>query len=76
MAPSNVGIIELYINEDSAQNQRTRHSGAGRNPARHTAPRSGQSRVSGLAPLRGRLIIAWIPACAGMTVAIYASVMN
>ena len=60
-------IIEPYINKDSVQNQKSRHSGAGRNPVGHMVPRSGQSRMLGLAPLRGGLIFAWIPACAGMT---------
>ena len=39
-------------------------------------PRSGQGRFLIVVTLRVYLIITWIPAFAGMTAAIYASVMN
>jgi hypothetical protein len=50
------------MNQD---NSLARHSGVGRNPARTNIPRSGQNRD--VVPLRGKLSINWIPACAGMT---------
>jgi hypothetical protein len=42
-----------------------RHSGAGRNLAKEKYLQSRQN-FNGV-PLRGKLLIDWIPACAGMT---------
>jgi hypothetical protein len=53
-----------------------RHSGEGRNPVCQITPRSGQSRILCVDPLRGAFSITWIPAYAGMTIAENAYVMN
>jgi hypothetical protein len=51
-------VIELSIVEDNTEKSAAagetlplRHSGEGRNPARHIIPRSGQSHVGGVVPL-------------------------
>ncbi|MBU1215551.1 MAG: hypothetical protein KKF58_05880 [Gammaproteobacteria bacterium] len=58
-------------------NLQGRHSGAGRNPAKKTNPRSGQNKSLGasfevrpeqeLSCSAGNCLTDWIPACAGMT---------
>jgi hypothetical protein len=55
-------IIELYIIEDNAriesnsmQNPPQRHSRESGNPVWQISPRSGQSRVRGVVPLRGEI---------------------
>jgi hypothetical protein len=56
-----VGVSLLFIQK----NPLARHSRAGGNPARKYTRRSRQNLD--IAPLRGRSLINWIPAFAGMT---------
>jgi hypothetical protein len=53
------------------QNPPCRHSREGGNPVLKQFPRSGQSSIYGVASLREDSLIAWIPAFAGMTVALW-----
>ena len=63
---ASIAIIDLSVIHDT-NFANLRHSGEGRNPARQIIPRSGQSHILGVVPLRGVMSTIWIPAFAGMT---------
>ena len=56
----------FHINEDGVQNQKTRHSGVGRNPGSYQIPAKwGNPRSTALSATRSYMTN-WIPASAGM----------
>jgi hypothetical protein len=73
---SSLQYFKLLLYEDGEQNEKTTSFRRRPESSLDIVPRSGQAVFLGVVTLRVCSIIVWIPAFAGMTDAVYPSVMS